>query len=294
MTDAARILDRGYRTYDGPRTGVRGAMRSVAIQTLQRVLGIKRGGSAKIVPVMTVFFAYVPAIVFVGAAVLTDDLPLFRVTRNYSGYYFYITAAIVLFAAITGPQVLCPDRRSGMLGLYLASPLGRDTYVLSKGTATAALMSLVTVGPPLLLLLGYTVSGVGPDGPVSWIGEFAQVVLAGLTVAVFFAVLTLAVSATTTRPLVAGVSIVLVILATSIATGTLVEGAGLSDFFGLIDVFGLPFEVVLRIFDNDFGEEPERTLASVPTGAVAAAYFAWVGGLLLFVRTRYQRLDVTR
>ena len=40
-TDAV-IVDRGYRTYGGPRTGTRGAMRSVAIHGVRNVLGLGR------------------------------------------------------------------------------------------------------------------------------------------------------------------------------------------------------------------------------------------------------------
>ena len=38
----ARLIDRGYRTYDGPRTGTRGAVQSVALHGLRAVLGLGR------------------------------------------------------------------------------------------------------------------------------------------------------------------------------------------------------------------------------------------------------------
>ena len=49
-TGAARILERGYRSYDGPRLGARGAMRSLVRHSVQRVLGPR--------PVMTGFYSY--------------------------------------------------------------------------------------------------------------------------------------------------------------------------------------------------------------------------------------------
>ena len=39
---SARIVDRGYRRYTGPRRGTSGAVRSLIVQTLQRILGIRR------------------------------------------------------------------------------------------------------------------------------------------------------------------------------------------------------------------------------------------------------------
>ncbi|MGN6693010.1 MAG: ABC transporter permease, partial [Aquihabitans sp.] len=64
-TGDAQILDRGYRKYDGPRTGVRGAVRAVVLHSGQRALGMRRSVWAKILPVATIGFAYLPAIVFV-------------------------------------------------------------------------------------------------------------------------------------------------------------------------------------------------------------------------------------
>lgn len=297
MSDGARILDRGYRTYDGPRGGVRGAMRSVEVQSIQRVLGIKRSFWTKIVPVLTVFIAYVPAIVFIGLAVLVpDEILQPGETSEYAGYYGVISAAILVFAAFAGPEVLCPDRRTGMLGLYLASPLDRDTYLLAKGAATTFLLSLVTLGPPLLLLIGYTAAGAGPDGFGGWILVFARILAAGIAFALFFALLTLAISSTTTRHAVATVSIIIVLLASSAAANYLVEVAETPAYFGLIGLFEVPMETVARIYgealQSDTGEE--GFLEAVPTWAVAAAYLAWTVGLATFTRFRYQRLDVTR
>ena len=297
MSDGARILDRGYRHYDGPRGGVRGAMWSVAVQAIQRVLGIKRSFWTKIVPVITVFIAYVPAIVFVGLAVLIpDEILQPGETSEYAGYYGVISAAILVFAAFAGPEVLCPDRRTGMLALYLASPLDRDTYLLSKGLAMVFLLSLVTIGPPLLLLIGYTAAGAGPDGPGDWALIFVRILAAGLAFAVFYAVVTLAISATTTRHAVATVSIIIVLLASSAMANYLVEVVEAPAYFGLIGSFEVPMETVARIYgetlQSDTGDE--SILHSLPTWAVAMGYLAWTVGLGTFIRFRYQRLDVTR
>lgn len=297
MSDAARILDRGYRTYNGPRGGVHGAMRSVGVQAIQRVLGIKRSFWTKIVPILTVFIAYVPAIGFIAFAVLAPgDLLDSGDAGTYAGYYGVIIAAILVFAAFAGPEVLCPDRRTGMLGLYLASPLDRDTYLVAKGLATVALLSLVTLGPPLLLLIGNTAAGVGPDGFADWILIVVRILVAGLAFAVFFAAVTLAISATTTRHAVATVAIIIVLLTSTAVANYLVWVAEAPNYFGLLGLFDVPMETVARIYgetlQQDSGEDD--ILTSLPTWTVVLAYLAWTLGLGAFIRFRYQRLDVTR
>ena len=51
-----------------------------------------------------------------------------------------------------------------MLGIYLASPLNRDTYLLAKGLAVAATLSIVCIGPPLLMLVANVLQSQGPTG----------------------------------------------------------------------------------------------------------------------------------
>ena len=66
--------------------------------------------------------------------------------------------------ASSPPRCSAPTAAPGMLGLYLASPLDRDTYLLAKAAAVGLVLSLVTLGPPLFMLIARTVAGVGPDG----------------------------------------------------------------------------------------------------------------------------------
>jgi ABC-2 type transport system permease protein len=289
----ARIVDRGYRRYDGPRTGARGAVRALVVHSMQRTLGLRRPAGQKVLPIVAVVIAYVPAIVFVGLAVFLRDTLLDNrgLLPTYAEYYGFISAAIVVFAAFVAPELLCTDRRNGMLGLYLASPLTRDTYLLAKALAVLALLALVTLGPVLLLLVGYVIVGQGPGGLGVLLELLGKIVLGGLAVAVMQASLSLAVSSTTTRKAVASAAVILLLLASTAVSGALVDGAGASPWLFGLDLLQLPFELVGRIYGEPTGIEAAETLT---TGSLVGIYLGWTVAFGLFTWLRYRRMTVSR
>lgn len=288
MSDA-RILDRGYRRYDGPRRGARGAVASLARQSALRALGLRRTFWAKVFPLLSAVIAYLPATVFVGIAALFPDelLDPDAILPSYGEYYGFITAAIVVFVALVGPEVLCPDRRDGMLGLYLASPLTRDTYLLAKALAVVPVLAIVTVGPPLLLLVGRTFADAGPESLLDFLVVLGRIVLSGFAISAAYTAISLAAASLTDRRAVASAGVILLLLVSSVATGVLVE-LGATERLLLLNLFLLPFELVQRIY-GDLGSEPQLS-----TVELVAANLAWTAGAALLVRTRYQRLQVTR
>ena len=60
---------------------------------------------------------------------LAVDLP------SHSGYYGIASFILFLFAALVGPELLCPDRQSGVINLYLVRPLNRVDYVGARWMA---------------------------------------------------------------------------------------------------------------------------------------------------------------
>lgn len=287
MSDA-RILDRGYRSYDGPRRGVAGAVASLARHSALRALGLRRPFWTKLLPLAAVGIAYVPALVFVGvAALLPDQLRQGAdLLPTYAGYYGFITAAIVLFVALVGPEVLCPDRRHRMLGLYLASPLTRDTYLLAKVLAVVPVLALVTLGPPLLLLVGLTFADAGPGSPGAFLLDLVRIVTGGLVISAAYTAVSLAVASFTDRRPVASAGIILVLLVSSIATAVLVA-SGTTERLLLLNLAAVPFELVQRIY----GEAGE---IAVSTFELVVANLAWTLGAAALLRQRYQRLQITR
>ena len=287
MSDA-RIIDRGYRPYDGPRLGVAGAVRSLAWHSALRALGLRRSFWAKLLPLASVAIAYVPALVFVGIAALLPEQLVegTGILPTYAGYYGFISAAIVLFVALVGPEVLCPDRRHRMLGLYLASPLTRDTYLLAKVLAVVPVLALVTLGPPLLLLLGLTFADAGPDGFADFLLSLVRIVAGGLVISAAYTAVSLAAASLTERRPVASAGVILVMLISGVATAALVT-SGADEHILLFNLFAVPFELVQRIYGETGDTE-------VSTAALVGANLVWTVGAGALLRSRYQRLRITR
>lgn len=293
MTEA-QILDRGYRAYDGPRTGLRGAMWTVIKHSIQRALGLKRRHTAKIMPFLTIAFAFIPAIVFVGLVALSRDFVRTEdVLPSYAEYYGFVIAAIFIFAAFVAPEVLCPDRRSGLLGLYLASPLNRDTYLIAKAAAVGIVLSIVTIGPLLLMLIAYTILGSGPDGFDGWLLTFVRIIAGGLSVSVLYTSLSLAVSSTTTRKAAASAIIILSLVGSAIVSANLVLGADAPVYLWLLNLLRLPVDSVLRVF-GEATSEPDEKLNDIPAAVTLAANYGFSALFGAFVWWRYRKLAVTR
>jgi ABC-2 type transport system permease protein len=285
----AQIVARGFQPYDGPRSGVAGAIRSVSWQSMRATLGLGRPARQKIFPVIAVVIAYLPAVVFIGIAVLIPGNILEpEEVADYASYYGFITLAIVLFAALVAPEVLVSDRRNGMLAMYLSTPLHRGTYLAAKAIAVASTLALVTLGPPLLVLIGYTVEGSGPDGIGNWLLVLFRIAMSGVAVSAALTAVSMAASSITDRRAFAAIGIVLLILASPALAAALVEGAGMAPAWRLLDLSTIPYELVFRIFGQP-GNFPE-----LATWSVVAANVTWTIGGVAVVWWRYSRLVIAR
>ena len=284
----ARIIDRGYRPYDGPRLGASGAIRSLMKHTAQRVMGLRRPLPNKILPMLSAGIAYIPAIVFVGlAALITDDRVRNNFLPSYGQYYGFIVSALIVFASFVAPEALCPDRRTGMLGLYLASPLTRATYVLAKISAVLLLLAVATLGPPLLMMVANILQSQGPDGPVGVVVLLIRVVASGALVAAVYTAVSLGISSLTERRAIASAGVLLTILGTSAVVNVLVNGAGVGEWLYMFDLSTAPFELVTRIYG-----EPGNLEAGTLPFVIGNAFWVLLGSATIW--WRYRRIEVTR
>jgi ABC-2 type transport system permease protein len=268
VTDA-RILGTGYRSYLGPRLGPRHAMWTLTRHTFERIMGLRRPARYKVLPILTLVIAYLPAVAFIGAIALVPSRRLGSFVPDPGEYYAFVTAALMLFATLAAPEALCPDKRSHFLGLYLASPLTRTTYLAAKAAAVAGAVVLVTVGPPLLLLAGEAIQNEGPRGFGGFMTMLTQTILAGGALAIMFTALALVIPSLTDRRAFASAGGVLVLIGSAAISSILAFGLRLGDGWLLLGLQRLPFEVTTRIFDRRGLPTPSET--PLPTAEVALA-----------------------
>jgi ABC-2 type transport system permease protein len=283
----ARLFDLGYRSYDGPRERPARAIPTLALFTAKRVLGLGRGGRHKVLPAITLAIAYLPALLSVVVAVIADDLAPDDLI-SYGDYMFIIGSALVLFAALVAPEALSPDRRSGMLGLYLAGPLDRNRYLLAKGIAVLAVMLLITFGPLLFMLLAFTIAGFGPSA-----GETPELLLdilvAGVVTALLYASWSMAVSSFTTRRAAAAIGVVLAFSVPVTVVRTAIDSAGAPEELDLFSAAFVAGDLAYRIFgETPEDDAPVQELSTwLVSGGLAAAIVA--GALVCWLR--YRRIE---
>ena len=283
----AQLFDLGYRRYDGARERPARAILTLAVFTMRRVLGLGRGGRHKVLPAITLVIAFLPAFVSVAVASIVDVIqPDDLIT--YGDYMFFIGSALALFAALVAPEALCPDRRTGMLGLYLAGPLDRNRYLLAKAIGVVAVMLLITVGPLLFMLAAYVLAGLGPA-----LGEtpklLLQILATGIATALLYASLAMAVSSFTTRRAAAAVGVVLALSVPVIVVRSAIESTGAPNE---LDLFSFPFvvaDLAYRIFD----EQPDDSapVEALATWAVASGLGAAIALGFLVCWVRYRRIE---
>jgi ABC-2 type transport system permease protein len=293
---AARIVDRSYRPYEGRRGGLGSSMATVVKHSVQRSLGIKRTIWQKVLPVVTLAIAFIPAIVFVGMSTfIPDEVRLDDLLPSYHEYYGYITAALVIFTSFVAPEVLCTDRRTGMLGLYLASPLDRNTYLLSKAGAVGGVLAIVTTGPLLLMLAAYTIIGDGPGNVGDFLLLLGRILVSGFAFSALYTGLSLAVSSFTSRRAAASATIILFLMTSAIFVGALTDteaGAGWSPNLLVFDLITLPLALVHHVFGA--AGDLEQPFDDVSFSVVLLGTIGWIVLFAAITRYRYEKLSVSR
>ena len=264
--------------------------------SVRRALGLRRSWRQKVFPWTLLAITTVPAIVNVGVGYALKDDPFefpdfeFFTYREYVG----VSTALLLFVALTAPDVVCPDRAQRVLPLLFSRPLTGVDYVVAKVGAVAAIVFGFAFLPHVVLFVGQMLVS---DGALDYLTDNAEVlwqVPASVAIlAVYYATVGVALSSLTDRRIVGGVAILGLALITSTVAGILVAASGDDGSpLAAINVLALPLGLRDLVFLGRISTD--SGLSGVAGGGVlaVAAYVvvllsAWA--LLLY---RYREVDL--
>jgi len=291
------VFDIGYQRYTGQREGRRRARFAVFKDGVRTALGLGRGARAKILPWgfigILVLIAFIMALV-IGAAGLMGgpDAAEQANLPSHSDYYGITSMILFVFAAVVAPELLCRDRREGVINLYLVRPLTGTDYIAARWAAFLSVTVVMACWLPQFIL--FTGLSMGSPAPMDYLREhwldIPKLLAAGVAMAVYSTTLALLTASFTTRRAFASVFLVgLFVITTPFTTGLAREIEGTAgQWIALFNLTNIP----VHVNDLIFGEVSEITQGD-PAGAFSATalvgwYLAWVlvPGAVLWLRYR--------
>jgi ABC-2 type transport system permease protein len=294
------VYDRGYRPYEGERGG-RGASRAALVRvSVRRALGLRRSWKQKVLPWSLLAIATIPAVVNVGIKYVTRNTPASGFELITFRGYVGVSTTLLLFVAVTAPDMICPDRRNRVLPLIFARPLTGNDYVLAKVGALTAILFGFGFLPQVVLFVGQML--VVEEGALDFVTENAavlwQVPVAVFLFSLYLASLALAISATTARRVVGGVALLATVFVSGMVATLLVRGGGeprsffeSGSLWGLLSVIDLPLRMSDLVFLGHV--DPESLVGGAPGAGVGVVlvYVATVAGSLGYLSWRYRRAE---
>lgn len=247
---AARLVDRGYRHYDGPRLGPSHAIWTIVRGSLARAMGIRRPFRAKILPWLLVIVAYLPVVVLIGVQSQIQHFPGFR-PPLLSSLFGRNILTYILFAALAAPELLCADRREQVLALYYAAPITRLHYIGAKCIGLILLLLALTLLPALILFTGYALLSDSFTGYLRDHGaDLGHLLLGGGLLALYYGTIAMAVATFTDRRAYAAGAFLGLLLVTGAAAGILTRRMTFADHgrFALLDLLNAPIQTVAWLF----------------------------------------------
>jgi ABC-2 type transport system permease protein len=301
LSPAGAVYDRGYRPYEGERGG-RGAARTALVRvSIRRALGLRRSWRQKVLPWSLLAIATIPAVVNVGVKYITRNTPAINFDLITFRDYVGVSTTLLLFVAITAPDMVCPDRRNRVLPLIFARPLTGNDYALAKVGALSAVLFGFSFLPQVVLFVGQML--VAPEGALDFVRKNSAVLwrvpVAVALFSLYWASLAVAISATTARRVVGGVALLATVFVSGSVASILVS-AGSADpehlfengsLWGLLSVVDIPLRMTDFVF---LGHVDPQSLVGGAEGAgigVVLVYVAVVAGSLGYLIYRYRGVE---
>ena len=282
------IYDIGYRHYDGPRLGRRGAVMAIVGAGLRAVFGLGRSGRSKILPWGTVVLALAPAVVAVAIRVLVGDIVDLY---SYDNYLWGIGALMPIFVAAQAPELVVNDIRHRVLPLYFSRPIGRFDYAAAKLVALALGLLSITLAPVLVLFIGRILGAEDALGALGdEIGALPAIIGNGVLHAVVLASVGLAISSLAARRAYAAGAVLAVFLVGAVVSATFAEsGIGFEGVAPFLNPFTILDGTREWLFGGTVAESPVAG-AGVPLWLYGVATLVLLLGSWAILALRYRRI----
>ncbi|MDF2774654.1 MAG: hypothetical protein K0S86_4154 [Geminicoccaceae bacterium] len=299
MTSTGTVFDIGYQRYTDRREGRGRSRRAVFKDGVRTVLGLGRGGRAKILPWFFIAVLSVIGLVMAIVAGAANRLggPGTAERANlpsHADYYGIASIIVFVFAAVVGPELLCPDRRNGVINLYLVRPLTGSDYITSRWAAFLVVMLAALWMPQVVLFLGLS---AGDPLPVEYLRkhwlDVPSFLAAGAAMAVYATTVALLTASFTTRRAYASVFLVgLFVITTPFTAGLSQEIEGpVGQWISMFNLTNIP----VHVNDVIFGEVSEITedapARQLGSRVLVAWYFVWTIVPAAVLWWRYRRMS---
>lgn len=207
------VYDRGYQHYEGGRHGRLGNVWALTRWSMARALGLKKSWTAKVIPFLLYLGALLPVIVAIGVSAFLPGADVL----DYPALFATIFALEGIFVATVAPEMVCPDRREGVLPLYFSRPIRRGDYVLAKLVAVAILTLSISLAPAAILWIARQLLAGDPLAAMADnIGDLGKIALAGTLIALYLGAIGLLISSFTKRK---GVAVGIIIVGFTVTEG---------------------------------------------------------------------------
>ena len=296
---AGAVFDIGYQRYTGEREGSSRGRAAILKDGIRTALGFGRGGRAKILPWAFITILSGLGLIFAIIAGAAERMggPGAAAEMNlpsHNDYYAIASVILYVFAAVVAPELLCPDRRNGVISLYLVRPVSTTDYIGAKWVAFFVVMLGAVWAPQIILFLGLC---GGDPVPMDYFRKHWQDIpkflAAGAAMAAYATSLAMLVASFTTRRAYASVFLVGLVLITapfSIGMAQQLDGA-VGQWVSMFSITDIP----VHVNDIIFGEVSEMTEHSpartLPRSVLIGWYAAWTLIPLAGLWWRYKRLS---
>jgi ABC-2 type transport system permease protein len=293
------VFDIGYQRYTGRREGRGRSRLAIFKDGVRTALGLGRGARAKILPWAFIGILVAIALIMAMVAGAADRLggPGAAEQMNlpsHSDYYGIASIILFVFAAIVAPELLCPDRRNGVISLYLVRPITGSDYIISRWAAFLVVTMAAAWLPQIILFLGLSMDDPAPLSYLRqhWL-DVPRFLAAGAAMAAYTTTLGLLTASFTTRRAYASVFLVgLFIITTPFTVGLSEEVGGTAGrWISMFNLTNIPVHVNDVLF-NDSSEitedAPARQLGSA---MLVGWYFVCTLVPAAILWWRYRRLS---